>query len=58
MIAAGKDLAEAFRITLEVETLSEMYLRALQAGEPVLLTGEEFHAAQERFASYGKPARG
>jgi L-fuculose-phosphate aldolase len=58
MIAAGNDLAEAFRITLEVETLSEMYLRALQAGEPVLLTGEEFHAAQERFASYGKPARG
>ncbi len=57
MIAAGKDLAEAFRITVEVETLSEMYLRALQAGEPVLLTEEEFLAAQNRFASYGKPAR-
>jgi L-fuculose-phosphate aldolase len=57
MIAAGTDLAEAFRITVEVETLSEMYLRALQAGEPVLLTEEEFLAAQNRFASYGKPAR-
>ena len=57
MIAAGKDLAEAFRITVEVETLSEIYLRALQAGEPVLLTEEEFLAAQNRFASYGKPAR-
>jgi L-fuculose-phosphate aldolase len=55
MIAAGKNLAEASRITVEVETLSEMYLRALQAGEPVLLTAEEFRAAQERFASYGKP---
>lgn len=57
MIAAGKDLAEAFRITVEVETLSEMYLLALQAGEPVLLTADEFKAAQSRFASYGKPAR-
>lgn len=57
MIAAGKDLAEAFRIAVEVETLSEMYLLALQAGEPVLLTADEFKAAQSRFASYGKPAR-
>jgi L-fuculose-phosphate aldolase len=58
MIAVGKDLDEAFRITVEVETLSEMYLRALQAGEPMLLTEEEFLAAQQRFASYGKPACG
>jgi L-fuculose-phosphate aldolase len=55
MIAAGADLAEAFRNTLEVETLSEMYLRALQAGEPVLLGAQEFKDAQNRFASYGKP---
>jgi len=55
MIVAGADLAEALHITVEVETLSEMYLRALQAGEPVLLTAEEFLAAQNRFASYGKP---
>lgn len=58
MIAAGKDLAEAFRITVEVETLSEMYLRALQAGEPVLLTAEEFQAAQNRFANYGNLSYG
>jgi L-fuculose-phosphate aldolase len=57
MIAAGADLAEAFRIAVEVETLSEMYLRALQAGQPVLLTADEFQAAQKRFASYGKPER-
>ena len=55
MIAAGADLAEAFRNTLEVETLSEMFLRALQAGEPVLLGAQEFQDAQNRFASYGKP---
>jgi L-fuculose-phosphate aldolase len=55
MIATGEDLADAFKIAVEVETLSEMYLRALQAGEPVLLTAEEFQVAQNRFASYGKP---
>ena len=56
MIAAGKDLAETFKITVEVETLSEMYLRALQAGEPVLLSAQEFQDAQRRFGSYGKVA--
>jgi L-fuculose-phosphate aldolase len=55
MIAAGADLAETFKITVEVETLSELYLRALQVGQPVLLTADEFQAAQNRFASYGKP---
>jgi len=57
MIAAGADVGEAFRIAVEVEMLSELYLRALQAGQPVLLTAEEFRAAQNRFASYGKPER-
>ncbi len=57
MIAAGRDLAEAFRIAVEVETLSEMYLRALQAGEPVLLSAQEFQDAQKRFAGYGQAAK-
>ena len=56
MIAAGANLAEAFKFTVEVESLSELYLRTLQAGQPVLLTAEEFQEAQDRFASYGKPA--
>jgi len=56
MIAAGEDLAEAYRITLEVETLSEMFLRALQAGDPVLLSVQEFKDAQDRFAGYGQLA--
>ena len=55
MIAAGKDLAEAFKNTVEVENLSEIYLRALAVGEPVLLTKDEFADALQRFASYGKP---
>ena len=55
MIAAGKDLAEAFRNTVEVENLSELYMRALSVGDPVLLTAEEFADALNRFATYGKP---
>ncbi len=54
MIAADGNISEAFRVTVEVETLSEMYLRALQVGEPALLTKEEFKAAENRFATYGK----
>ncbi|MFA6970616.1 MAG: class II aldolase/adducin family protein [Gallionella sp.] len=55
MIAAGKNLAEAYRNTMEVENLSELYLRTLAVGEPVLLTHNEFMDAQQRFVSYGKP---
>jgi L-fuculose-phosphate aldolase len=55
MIAAGMDIAEAYRNAIEVENLSELYLRTLQVGEPVLLTAEEFADALNRFATYGKP---
>jgi L-fuculose-phosphate aldolase len=54
MIAVGNNLDDAFKITVEVETLSEIYLRTLQAGEPMLLSEQEFQDAQSRFAGYGK----
>jgi L-fuculose-phosphate aldolase len=56
MIAADADLAGAYRNTVEVESLSEMYLLALQAGEPILLSAEEFREAQNRFSGYGQAA--
>jgi len=55
MIAAGKNLAEAYRNTVEVENLSELYLRALSVGEPVLLTVKEFQDALHQFVGYGNP---
>lgn len=57
MIAAGKDLAEAFKLAVEVEALAEQYLRTLQAGGPVLLTAEELGDARRQFAElrYGEP---
>ena len=56
MIAAGKNLADAFKLAVEVETLAEQYLRALQAGGPVLLTDDELRDAQRQFAAlrYGE----
>lgn len=57
MIAAGKNLAEALSNTVEVENLSELYLRALAVGEPILLTEAEFADALRQFAGYGKPKK-
>lgn len=54
MIAAGENLDEAYKVTVEVETLSEIYLRALRVSEPVLLSPREFQDAQRRFGAYGK----
>lgn len=54
MIALGKDLKQAFDIAVEVEALCEQYLRALQVGEPVLLSPQEMAAVFEQFRGYGK----
>ena len=53
MIAIGENLDKALRIAEEVETLCEQYLRALQIGEPHLLTHEEMREVLERFKVYG-----
>ena len=52
-IAIGRDLEEAVALAQEVEALARQYLLACQAGEPVLLTGEEMAAVRQRFQGYG-----
>jgi L-fuculose-phosphate aldolase len=52
MIALGASLDDALALAVEVETLAEMYWRALQVGEPALLSVEEMRQVLERFASY------
>lgn len=54
MIAAGRDLDEALKLTIEVENLSELLVRILQIGEPILLTPAEFAEAQAKFSGYGQ----
>lgn len=54
MIALGRDLDEAFAVAVEVETLCEQYWRALQAGEPYLLSPQEMAEVREQFKGYGR----
>jgi len=55
MIAIGASLAAALALAVEVETLAEMYWRARQLGEPVLLSDDEMNVVLEKFKTYGQP---
>ncbi len=57
MISIGATLEKALDITVEVETLSEQYLRALQVGKPHILSDGEMREVQEKFKGYGAWAR-
>lgn len=52
MIALGASLDAALGLAVEVETLSEMYWRTLQVGEPALLSADEMREVLARFADY------
>ena len=54
MIAIGASLKQALALAVEVETLAEMYWRALQVGEPHVLSADEMERVIANFASYGK----
>jgi L-fuculose-phosphate aldolase len=56
LVAWGRSLDGALALAVEVEALCGQYLRACQAGEPVLLTDAEMAEVLERFKDYG--ARG
>lgn len=53
MIAIGENMEKALQIAIEVETLCEQYVHALQIGEPHLLTHEEMQEVQKKFKGYG-----
>ena len=55
MIAIGETLGKALALAVEVETLAEMYWRALQIREPDVLSDEEMRTVVAKFADYGKP---
>jgi len=54
MIALGSDLADALAVAVEVEFVCEVYWRALQAGEPQILTAQQMHEVKQRFVEYKK----
>jgi L-fuculose-phosphate aldolase len=55
MIAIGGSLERALALAVEVESLAEMYWRALQIGEPGPLPDAEMDAVLRKFATYGQP---
>lgn len=52
MLALGATPGEALELAAEVEGLAELYWRALQVSEPVLLSAEEMAEALRRFDAY------
>jgi len=54
MIALGRDLDDALSVTVEVENLCEQYWRALQLGEPHILSDAEMRDVFQQFKGYGK----
>jgi L-fuculose-phosphate aldolase len=58
LVAGGATLAKAMKVALEVESLCEVYLKALATGrEPVILDAAQMTEVIERFRSYGKAVR-
>ena len=58
VLAAGADVDAALLLLQQVEGLADSYLRALAAGEPVLLTAAEMEEAKAMFAAgYGRDTR-
>jgi len=57
MIAVGKTLQQAIDVAIEVETLCEQHWRALQIGEPHLLSTQEMQDVFEQFKGYGSWAK-
>lgn len=54
MIAVGVALKQAFDLAVEIEALAGQYWRALQVGEPRLLSSEEMQTVLYKFESYGQ----
>jgi L-fuculose-phosphate aldolase len=61
VIAIGPGLDKALALAVEVESLCEQYLRALQIGKPNILSAQEMRVVLGKFATYGqstvKPVR-
>jgi L-fuculose-phosphate aldolase len=55
MIAVGASLPAALALAVEVETLAEIYWRALSIGSPASLSDADMDVVLEKFRTYGQP---
>lgn len=58
IIACGDSAESALELAIEVEALAGQYMRALSAGEPVLLSDEEMDRVLAGFADYRRVRAG
>lgn len=56
LVAAGRDMAQAMKVMIEIEALCEVYLKALAVGEPEILSAAEMAEVIARFRGYGRTA--
>ena len=54
LTTAGKDIANALNITVQVEYISNLYIKARNIGEPIILPDNEMNSMLERFKTYGQ----
>ena len=54
LTTAGKDIANALNITVQVEYISNLYIKAKNIGEPIILPDDEMNSMLERFKTYGQ----
>ena len=57
LVAAGATLAQALKVLMEVESLCEVYLKALAVGEPAVLSAAQMAEVIEKFKTYGRTLR-
>ncbi len=58
LVAGGHSLAQALKVTVEIEALCQAYLLALTVGKPVMLSKKQMAAVIEKFKTYGQVRRG
>jgi L-fuculose-phosphate aldolase len=57
LVAAGATLAQAMKIAIEIESLCEVYLKALAVAEPARLSATQMAEVLDKFRGYGRSRR-
>lgn len=57
LVTTGHSVAHAMKVMQEIETLCEVYLKALAVGEPTVLSNQDMAVVIEKFRHYGRTAR-
>jgi L-ribulose-5-phosphate 4-epimerase len=57
LVAAGRTLAQAMKVAIEVEALCEVYLKLLAVAEPARLSQAQMVEVLDKFKSYGQSRR-